>query len=158
MVYTTHLWWLGGWFIIAIPTVVMISRTGCWKYEYNYTFEQVNRGIYLTLLHSQLSLLVGFFARQDRDTSQDSKKHSISCACHKYICSLVSLSVALLCVCVICMYIICLYKYIYIYVCVCVIVYMYIHPRGIVDLLILLHIQHLLYACICLVSIYLSII
>ena len=22
MVYTTHLWWLGEWFIIAIPTLV----------------------------------------------------------------------------------------------------------------------------------------
>ena len=60
---------------------IVISRTGCWKYEYNYTSEQVNREIYLTLLHSQLSLLVGFFARQDRDTSQDSKKHFIYIMC-----------------------------------------------------------------------------
>ena len=29
MVYTTHLWWLGGWFVIAIPTlgITMISAT-----------------------------------------------------------------------------------------------------------------------------------
>ena len=25
MVYTTHLWWLGGWFIIAIPTLGIIT-------------------------------------------------------------------------------------------------------------------------------------
>ena len=26
MVYTTHLWWLGGWFIIAIPTLQETSK------------------------------------------------------------------------------------------------------------------------------------
>ena len=26
MVYTTHLWWLGGWFIIAIPTLFIFKR------------------------------------------------------------------------------------------------------------------------------------
>ena len=28
MVYTTHLWWLGGWFIIAIPTITRVSWAG----------------------------------------------------------------------------------------------------------------------------------
>ena len=56
---------------------------------------------------------------------------------------------------------VCIYIYIHIsiyMIYVCILVFLYMHPRGIVDLLIRLHIQHLLYTCICLISIYLSII
>ena len=34
MVYTTHLWWLGGWFIIAIPTLIyrVVGKLGSFNW------------------------------------------------------------------------------------------------------------------------------
>ena len=59
MVYTTHVWWLGGWFIIAIPTLIALQATSelwtsmecmatarCFKLSHNGTcFSGMNCGL-----------------------------------------------------------------------------------------------------------------
>ena len=48
MVYTTHLWWLGGWFIIAIPTLESWNqqKTPTFWLEISFPNTKIQRSAY----------------------------------------------------------------------------------------------------------------